>query len=469
MIGSLSAVAVFVMMAAPAAAASDPPATGANPLRAASGTIESLVGRVAPSVVQIAATGYHPITLADGSPALSRGRSIGSGVVIDANGYILTNAHVVTGAERIEILFGDATATESTFSSANGRSVAAQIVGVAADLDLALLSVPLKHLQALPLAEPGTIRQGELVFAFGSPDGLRNSVSMGMVSSVGRQADPNSALPYVQTDAAINPGNSGGPLVDMSGRLVGINTFIRTASGGSEGLGFAIPSPVVALAVPQLREFGHLHRAVTGLMVQNVTPLLKAGLGLAVDAGLLVSDLLRDGPAEAAGARVGDVITAIDDRPVAALTMSDFYLSLLALGDRQAVALTISRGRDTLTLHLTAIALPHICERDAALFDARSNLIEPLGVLAAPVPADATDADGNHPRAGGVVVTARLDTPPAADANLNQGDVIHSVNGTDVNTVAEVRARLTAIASGEAIVLQVERNGQLTYVGFERD
>ena len=148
------------------------------------------------------------------------------------------------------------------------------------------------------------IRQGELVFAFGSPEGLRNSVTMGVVSSVARQPDPDSPTIYIQTDAPINPGNSGGPLVNVDGELVGLNTFILTESGGSQGLGFAIPSAVVASAYPQLRKYGHLHRGLIGFSMQAITPALAAGLGLSRTSGVMVSDVMPGSAAEAAGIAV---------------------------------------------------------------------------------------------------------------------------------------------------------------------
>ena len=171
------------------------------------------------------------------------------------------------------------------------QTVDARIVGTATDIDLALLKVDVTGLRALPLANYDAIRQGELVFAFGSPEGLRNSVTMGVVSSVARQPDPDSPTIYIQTDAPINPGNSGGPLVNVNGELVGLNTFILTESGGSQGLGFAIPSAIVASAYPQLRKYGHLHRGLMGFSMQAITPALAAGLGLSRTSGVMVSDV----------------------------------------------------------------------------------------------------------------------------------------------------------------------------------
>jgi serine protease Do len=166
--------------------------------------------------------------------------------------------------------------------------------------DMELLKVDTENLAALPIADYDTLRQGELVFAFGSPEGLRDSVTMGIVSAVARQADPDSPLVYIQTDASINRGNSGGPLVNVKGELVGINTFIISDSGGSQGLGFAIPSALVQMAYPKLRKYGHLHRGEIGILMQTITPTIATGLGLSQTWGALVSDVNPETPAAAA-------------------------------------------------------------------------------------------------------------------------------------------------------------------------
>ena len=170
-------------------------------------------------------------------------------------------------------------------------------------------------LPALPLATYSEIHQGETVFAFGSPAGLRNSLTHGLVSAVARQTDPDSPLIYVQTDAPINPGNSGGPLVNIRGEVVGVNTFIVSQSGGNEGLGFAIPSATVRTAVRQLRQFGYLRRQEIGMSIQTITPTLASSLVLPRDYGVIVSDVWPGGPAAAAGLQVGDILVSVDGRP----------------------------------------------------------------------------------------------------------------------------------------------------------
>ena len=442
-----------------------------NPLREASGSIEALVARVSRSVVQITVTGYQPT----GDPsrtdvALGRSHSLGSGVVIDTEGHILTNAHVVAGAERIEVTLPDrdVTAGPPRLGAMERQVVEARLVGIAPDLDLALVAVEVSGLEPLPLADYSRVRQGELVFAFGSPDGLRNSVTMGMVSAVARQTENFTPLVYVQTDAAINPGNSGGPLVNVNGELVGINTFIRSASGGSEGLGFALPSAFVGLAYPQLRDYGHLHRAVIGLAVQTVTPMLGTGLSLPLDARLIVADVAPGSPAAAAGFQAGDLLTAIDGRRVDDLTLAELYLTLYSLRSGQRLTLTARRGGETITAPLDAVDVPHVCER-ATVIDSQGTLVEPLGILGVSVDRRLALSMPGLRGPAGVLVAARVNAQRTPAGVLESGDVIHAINGIAVTSPETLRAELARIARHGAIVLQVERNGQLTYVAFERD
>jgi serine protease Do len=313
----------WILIAAPVSAQSAVRPPAVNLLRDLNASVEDLTARVSPSVVQVLVTSYGPVDErtphGDSGVVIGRQRSIGAGAIIDPDGYIITNAHVVAGARHIQVVLHRDTAATGPVRSLGveaSQIVEARIVGTASDIDLALLKVDVTALRALPLANYDAIRQGELVFAFGSPEGLRNSVTMGVVSSVARQPDPDSATIYIQTDAPINPGNSGGPLVNVDGELVGLNTFIVSESGGSQGLGFAIPSSIVASAYPQLRKYGHLHRGLLGFSMQAITPALAAGLGLPRASGVMVSDVMPDSAAEMAGLLVKDVVTTVNGRPI---------------------------------------------------------------------------------------------------------------------------------------------------------
>ena len=207
-----------------------------------------------------------------------------------------------------------------TFLIVAGQALAppidATLIGVFKELDLALIKIPGKGLPTLSFADYRKLRQGQVVFAFGSRQGLGNSMSMGVVSSVARQPQPDSPFVYIQTDAPINPGDSGGPLVNTAGDIVGLNTFILTQSGGSEGIGFAIPSTLIQLAGPQLRKYGHVHRQMIGISVQTITAPLASALSLPRESGVLVSDVAPGGPAETAGVKLNDIVAAVDGRRI---------------------------------------------------------------------------------------------------------------------------------------------------------
>jgi serine protease Do len=192
-------------------------------------------------------------------------------------------------------------------------------VGTHKQSDLALLKIDATHLPALAIRSDVRVHQGELVFAIGSPEGLRNTVTMGVVSSLARQLNPDNPMVYIQTDAALNPGNSGGPLVDIDGNVIAINSLILSQGGGSEGLGFAIPSAIVNFDYRNLRKSGHVQRVAIGAAAQNITPTLAAGLGLARSWGAIISDVAAGGAAEAAGLQVDDIVLAIDARPILGL------------------------------------------------------------------------------------------------------------------------------------------------------
>src|ERR1700688_375932 len=224
-------------------------ARSSNLLRELDNSLEAVVAKVSPAVVQIMVTGYGPLEDQGhtNTAVIVREHAIGSGVIVDPDGYIMTNAHVVEGAQRIRVILPPPP-TDSPLEPQPVRATQildAKLLGTHKASDLALLKVEASHLPTLTLASEKRVRQGELVLAIGSPEGLRDSVTMGVVSSVARQPDPDEPMVYIQTDAAMNPGNSGGPLVDIDGNVVGLNTLMLSTGGGSEGLGFAIPAAIV--------------------------------------------------------------------------------------------------------------------------------------------------------------------------------------------------------------------------------
>jgi len=442
-------------------------------LKHLSQSVEALVTRVSPSVVQVLVSGYGPVEdpgRTDADVVIGRQRSMGSGVIIDPDGFIITNAHVVSSAQRVQVVVPAVYAVEPALRSlvsARGRTVDARVVGIAPEVDLALLKIELSGLPALPMANYDEVRQGQMVFAFGSPEGLRNSVTMGVVSAIARQPDADHPMVYIQTDAPINRGNSGGPLVNVDGEVVGINAFILTDSGGSQGLGFAIPSAVVNVAYPQLRKYGYLHRTEIGVQVQTITPDLARGLGLPKDSGLIVSDLLPEGPAQAAGLRIQDVIESVDDMPMNSLLELAFHLYTRNAGDR--LKLAVRRGGERVLFDVPVVERPGDLERLSDLGDPETNRINQLGVVGIPIDDSIAPMVPNLRIPSGVIVAGRSQGSRAADVSLSAGDIIHALNGTSISNIQELRTALDAIEPHGAAVLQVERAGKLSFVALQLD
>ena len=435
-----------------------------------SDSLQAMVRQVSPSIVQVVVTGYAPIEQGDSTQTdlvISKQRSIGSGVVVDPTGYILTNEHVITGARRVLVVLPSSGTDKLSAQDDDGRTFEADVVGSTRELDLALLKIHTTGLQPLPLGDSTALRQGELVFAFGSPEGLRNSVSMGVVSAVSRQPDPDSALTYIQTDAAVNHGNSGGPLVNAHGQMVGLNTFIYSKSGGSEGLGFALPTSIINLIYPKLRQFGELHRAETGMLLQSMSPALAKGLHLSRDRGLIVADVTEGKPADIAGLRIGDIIETVDGEPVD--SVPGFALHMLACNGGENVKIGGVRG--THAFQADVIVAPHVekATRVADFIDSSGGVVSALGIVGVDITTEVAQLLPSLRSASGVVVAARAAAPGIDDVQLTTGDVIHSINGTLVSAVEDLRNDLQRIPPGHPVVLQIERGGQLSFVTFEAE
>jgi serine protease Do len=467
----LSAVGLTAVLARPTYA--QDALSRVNALQDLNGSVTSLVSRVSQSVVQVLVTSYGPLeaTRSEADLVIGRERSMGSGVIIDAGGYILTNAHVIANARRVQVVLPSHPAEGSGVrmtSIARGRTVDAQIVGVAREIDLALLKVEDAPLVALPIADYDELRQGELVFAFGSPEGLRNSVTMGIVSAVARQPAADNPLVYIQTDAPINHGNSGGPLVNVRGQLVGINTFILSETGGSQGLGFAIPSALVEMAYPKLRQFGRLHRGEVGMQLQSITPTLAAGLQLSQDWGAMIADVTPGGPADAAGLRPQDIVVSIDGEPVDGVPRLAFELLTHSAGDH--LRLEVTRGADRYVADVAVGDRQHDFDRLTDFLDPDTSLISRLGILGVNITDENASLAASLRQPSGVIVVGHTkDDAGGEDMGLMTADAIHAVNGRAVSSVEQLRSIVDALKPRSAVVLQVERNGQFTYLAFELD
>jgi serine protease Do len=446
------------------------PARVPDALHQLNDSVEALVQRVSPSVVQILVSGYSSTEdtgQGQMSVVIGKQRTIGSGVIVDPEGYIVTNAHVVKGAEKIEVIVPPpATAQNApdTLPPNREQTYDARIVGVARQLDLAVIKIEAHKLSAIPIRKAVLPKQGEMVFAFGSPEGLRNSVTMGVVSAVARQPDPDSPLVYVQTDTPINPGNSGGPLVDADGDLVGINTFILSSSGGNQGLGFAIPAGVVAFAYPQLVKYGHIHEPEIGAILQTITPELAAGLHLPRDYGVIVSDVVPGGPADQAGLKIQDIIVRVDGARTGSLPL--FSQSLYMHGSGEHAKLEVLRGPDRLQLDVPLAERPHKVDSLADTVDPVKNLVSHLGILGIELNPDLAHSLPDLRIPSGIIVAAKTLGTGTGEVPLQTGDVIHGLNGTTVTSLADLREGVAKLAAGDAVVLLIERYGQLIYVSF---
>jgi serine protease Do len=447
----------------------DESATASAALLQINNALEGLAAKVSPAVVQILGTGYGPLHEESRTQTalIVRQHAVGSGVIVDPSGYIMTNAHVVEGAQRIRVAL--------PLSSDSGRSVAegrrrifeARLIGVHKETDLALLKIDEKDLPTLVLLAQQRARVGQLVFAIGSPEGLQSSVTMGVVSAVARQADPEKPITYIQTDAPINPGNSGGPLVDMNGSVLGINTFILSQGGGSEGLGFAIPARIVDFVYHSLRKYGHVHRVEIGAATQEITPTLAEGLQLAQHWGVLVADVKPDGAAAAAGLQVQDIVLAADDRRIETLPQLSSALYLHRLDE--VLKLEVLRGNQKKTLYVPAIE--HRDQMDQ-LFDSadpEKNLVPRLGVLAVDLTPELLNKLGPLRISSGVIVLGRAADLILPDTGLQTGDLIHSLNTTPIPDMATLSAAVLKLKPGDPVVIQVERSDGLTYLSFEME
>ena len=452
---------------AQAPSAQPPDAAHRDPvsLRELSDSYETLAARVRPAVVQIFSTGYIASDDGQGTDAsspLSRQRSTGSGVILSADGYIVTNNHVVQGARKIEVRLAspdNAHTPESTLP--------AKIVGVDRETDLAVIKIERANLPALALGDSNDLRQGQVVMAFGNPLGLEGSVSMGIVSATARRPDASKPMVYVQTDAPINPGNSGGPLVDTEGRVVGINTFILTQSGGSEGLGFAIPSNMVRTAYEEIRKDGHVHRGQIGIVAQTITPDMAKGLALPQDWGAIASDIMPNGPADKAGLKPGDIIVSLNGRPMEDAYQLETAVYRLKLHDE--IKLAVLREGKTLDFTFPVIEREDDPQRFADMVNPEDNLIPKLGILGIEINEKLAEMLPDLRHEYGIVVAARAPSAPYSGEALEIGDVIYEMNRSPTLSIKSVRAALDAMKSGAPVVLLVEREEKLMYVTLELD
>ena len=340
-----------VVVAAPAATSSSPTSYSHAARRAA----PAVVSIVATKSLRPRAQGDDPWLrhfFGNGRNAQAQPTGLGSGVIVSADGYLLTNNHVVEGASDIDVQLAD------------GRQVRARLVGTDPETDLALLQVQLQGLPVIALGDMRALQVGDVVLAIGNPFNVGQTVTSGIVSALGRNRLGLSTFEnFIQTDAAINPRNSGGALVEAEGRLVGINTAIYSRSGGSMGIGFAIPVDAARAVMEALLRDGQVTRGWIGVEPRDLTPELAASLRLPVEHGVLITGVLQDGPASRAGMRPGDVVVAIAGAEVA--NTAQLLAAVAALKPRSVAQVTVQRGAQPLQLNLTVAQRPVQTRRSA--------------------------------------------------------------------------------------------------------
>jgi serine protease Do len=436
-----------------------------------SASFQELARRVNPSVVKVVTVGYRQLSEdeSDEPGVAARQQSAGSGVIIDSEGLIVTNAHVIMGAQKVQVTLPsqpDPRAPRRSAIKPAGRIVRAEVIGLDLETDIGLLKIHEKDLPALKLADSDTVEQGQVVLAFGSPMGLDNSVTMGIVSSPARQFKPDDPMIYIQTDAPINPGNSGGPLVDAEGNVVGINTLILSQSGGSEGLGFAVPSNIVANVVDQLRKSGRVVRGEIGVFAQTVSPPLAKGWKLPQDWGVVIADVEPDGPGERAGLKIGDIIAAMNGKTMENARQFNVNVYRPAIGE--TVRLDVLRGNRRLEIEVKVEERDDAANTYADLASREENLIGELGIFAVDLTGSLLEFVSPVRREqGGVLVAARSAEGPLLEEPFKAGDVIHSINRELVANVESLRTLLRKLKPGDPVAVQVERDGRLRFISFE--
>src|SRR5687767_324229 len=461
MFRSLALVAILLIPSV--ASAQRSPASVAT-LGELSRSLQDLSQKVSASVVQIFVTGYAPPDEDDrqgaGQPTVER--SSGSGVIVDADGYIVTNAHVVENATRIEVdlpfaaIGGD---PGRSILGRRGRTIGAQIVAIDHETDIAVIKIEAKALPALTIGDSDALRPGQLVLAFGSPLGLDASVTLGIVSAVARQLTPEDPMIYIQTDAPINPGNSGGALVDTEGRLVGINTLIYSQSGGSEGIGFAAPSNIVRNVFEQIRKTGRVRRGEIGVATQTITNTLAEALNLTVEAGVIVADVEEGGPAARSGLQPGDIIHTLDGKRME--NGRQFRINVYTRTIGAQITLEVQRGGRRLTIRVPVVERESASTRLIDLLTPQ-NSIRALGVLALELTPQIAQVLGPLRRSAGVVVASvSAEAPYSQQGHLQAGDVIYALNGKPMTSMADLKAAADALKPNDAAVLQIERDGGL--------
>jgi serine protease Do len=377
-----------------------------------------------------------------------KSRSLGTGFVVSKDGYIITNNHVVDRADEI------------TVKLYNQKEYKAKIVGRDKDTDLAIIKINAGNLRPAALGDSDVIRVGDWVIAVGSPFGLEQTVTQGIISAKGRIIGAGPYDDFLQTDAAINPGNSGGPLVNLDGEVIGINSAISTNSGGYQGVGFAIPINMAKKVYSDLMQKGKVVRGWLGVSIQELTPELAKHFR--VESGVLISQVFRGGPAEKAGMRQGDVVTALDGKKVEKYRELQSLVASTPVG--QVSDITVVRDGQEKNLKIT---LGERNEGKIAELQPQkpAEAANDIGITAGDITPEAAQ-QFNITATQGVVVLNVAEGSAAEDAGVMKGDVIHEINGRSVKTIDDFNGAAGSIKKGRETVLLIERGESMIYLAF---
>ena len=376
-----------------------------------------------------------------------RQMGLGSGFIIDRNGTILTNHHVVDGAQKISVTLSD------------GKSYDAKVLGKDQKTDIAVIKIDAgQDLPAVTLGDSDRLDVGEWVMAIGNPFGLDHTVTSGIVSAKGRQIGAGPYDNFIQTDASINPGNSGGPLINLRGEVVGITTAIYSQSGGNIGIGFAIPTNSIKEVLPQLKDKGRVVRGYLGTTVQKITPEIADSLGVKQQRGALVADVVRGSPAERAGIKTGDIITEFNSKEVKDSTELPGLVARVAPGT--GTSIKVLRDGKEMTL---AITVGEMKDTEVAASGQQGE----LGLAVQPVTPEVAQSLGLD-RAEGLVITEVKPGSAADDAGLREGDLITQINRRPVKNLADYNREMAQSKKGQSVLLLVRRGDASVFLALKR-
>lgn len=446
----LGMILLFLLVFAKAQAATS------DEFKSASRTIEQLTNKLNPAVVEIDVRAWGVDDSKDEPERagyLVHDRTLGTGVLITQGGEILTNHHLIRGAQQITIHLMGST-----------RGLSAKVIGDDPDTDLALLKIDGSGMPHFELGAAAPVRQGQVVLAIGNPYGFEHSVTLGLISSPARELDTGTPATYIQTDAPINPGNSGGPLVDLDGHLVGINTLIYSSTGGSQGVGFAIPVEAVLRSVAAMEADGSVRRPHLGVSLQLVTGPIAQGLRLATSSGLLVNDVDAAGPAFKSGMEPGDVIISVQGKATPDWKSLQTALDSLHVGEPAVLTIERKGVQSSIVVHPEYEDSRHLGLMDYA--NVTKNFVEQLGIVGVNLNSGARHLFAATRAPSGVIVAAKCDAIKYDTDELKADDILHQVNGHSVHDVADLRSYLLQTAPDQPLIFQVEREGHLMYIAI---